>query len=144
MNFRLTIAVFFMMVGLMAEAVGQDQKGVAVDQLVADMGRIVKGRPAFHTFTLTNVGLETMQIDDVVTTCGCTTPEWARKPVRPGEKTEIKVGYSAATEGSFRKSITVRYNRDQTKTVEITGVVWSAVDPVAPKNRSVSLLKNIN
>jgi len=39
---------------------------------------------------------------DVKTSCGCTIPEWPRKPVKPGAKGEIKVKYDAAFPGVFQ------------------------------------------
>ena len=46
-----------------------------------------------HTFTGVNRGDSPLVILDVVTTCGCTVPDFSKKPILPGEKTQITVTY---------------------------------------------------
>ena len=46
-----------------------------------------------HTFTGVNRGDKPLVILDVVTSCGCTVPEFSRQPVTPGGKTQITVTY---------------------------------------------------
>lgn len=108
-----------------------------------DFGRIPQGKPVNHHFLITNIGKEPLVIENVLASCGCTTPEWSPSPVSSGKTTEIKVGYNAAVEGSFEKSITVMYNKGQTKTFVIRGHVWKLHEQTAPHNNSVSLLKNV-
>ncbi|HUR12242.1 MAG TPA: DUF1573 domain-containing protein [Flavitalea sp.] len=114
---------------------------VRLKELSFDFGKIPQGRPAFHVFEITNTGTEILKLDNVQTSCGCTTPEWTRDPIAPGASTSIRVGYSAASEGPFSKSITVTYNGNQTKTLLITGTVYRTPATSAPENASVSLLK---
>ena len=49
-----------------------------------------------HTFTGVNRGDSPLVILDVVTTCGCTVPDFSKKPILPGEKTQITVTYDPA------------------------------------------------
>jgi len=109
-----------------------------------EFGKILQGRPVFHEFEVRNTGKEALQIENVQTSCGCTTPEWSREAIAPGATTIIKVGYNAAAEGPFTKSITLSYNGNQTKNIIISGVVYKAPATSAPVNSSVSLLKQIN
>lgn len=109
-----------------------------------DFGRIPQGKPVHHNFVVTNTGKEPLVIDNVMASCGCTTPEWSSAPVPSGKTTEIKIGYNAAAEGHFEKTITIMYNKGQTKAFAISGTVWKLQDQTAPKNNSVSLLKNVN
>jgi hypothetical protein len=85
-----------------------------------------------------------MVISDIQTTCGCTTPEWSKAPIAPGETTKIKVGYNAAAEGNFEKYITITYNQNLWKQVLIKGNVWKAPEGAAPPNASIQLLKQKN
>ena len=64
------------------------------------------------TFSFTNVGTVPLVINQTVASCGCTVPQYTKKPVRPGEKGEIKVTYKGKVlyPGHFKKSITVRTN----------------------------------
>ncbi len=43
------------------------------------------GRQTFD-FIVTNTGTEPLMIQNVVASCGCTTPEWTRQPIPAGGK----------------------------------------------------------
>src|SRR5687767_4751003 len=109
-----------------------------------NFGTIPQGKPVYHFFEVTNTGKEPLKIDNVQTSCGCTTPEWSRDPIAPGATTMVKVGYNAAAEGNFEKSITILYNQSQAKHVKISGTVWKAPQGSAPVNASIQLLKQQN
>jgi hypothetical protein len=109
-----------------------------------DFGRIPQGKPVTHNIVITNTGKDPLVIENVQASCGCTTPEWSKEPIQSGKSSEIKVGYNAASEGQFEKTITIFYNQGQTKTLVIKGNVWRIHEQTAPKNNSVSLLKNVN
>lgn len=108
-----------------------------------DFGIIPQGRPVTYDFLLTNTGKELLKIENVTASCGCTTPKWSTEPVQPGKSSAITVGYNAAGEGNFEKSVTISYNGSFTKTIFIKGQVAKAM-PSAPTNSSVTLLKQIN
>ena len=99
-----------------------------------DFGRIPQGKPVYHVFTIENTGLDTLKIENVQTSCGCTTPEYSKDPVLKGGKLDLKVGYNAASEGGFEKSITVTYNGGQTKQLFIKGLVWKTPEHSVPSN----------
>jgi hypothetical protein len=109
-----------------------------------NFGKIPFGRPVTHEFEITNKGKEAIRIEDVQASCGCTTPEWSRDPIAPGATSTIKVGYNAAAEGAFSKTVTVFYNGQQQKTIVISGTVYQGPATSAPLNSSISLLKKIN
>ena len=107
-----------------------------------DFGKILQGRPVTHIFEITNSGTEPLRLENVQASCGCTTPEWSGEPVKPGGSASIKVGYNAASEGSFQKSVTIFYNGGLTKSLSISGTVYRAPTTSAPVNSSIQLLKN--
>lgn len=109
-----------------------------------DFGRIPLGKPVTHTFEVFNTGKEPLQIENVHASCGCTTPEWSQDPIAPGASKKIKVGYNAAVNGAFEKTITVFYNSGKMKVLYIKGEVWETPAEPAPANASIQLLKNIN
>ena len=117
---------------------------LAAKEAAYDFGRIPQGKPVTHNFVISNTGKEPLVIENVQASCGCTTPEWSKEPIQGGKSSEIKVGYNAASEGQFEKTITIFYNQGQTKTLVIKGNVWRLHEQTAPKNNSVSLLKNVN
>lgn len=109
-----------------------------------DFGKIPQGRPVTHIFEIVNNGAEPLLLENVQASCGCTTPEWSRDAIKPGATANIKVGYNAAGEGNFTKTITISYNTNQTKVLTITGLVYKSPATSAPANASLSLLKQIN
>lgn len=106
-----------------------------------DFGYIPQGKPVYYSFEIYNTGTTHLKLDDVHASCGCTTPEWSRDPIAPGSSAKIKVGYNAATEGSFEKYITLTYDGNQTKLIKIKGTVWKAPEGSAPANTSINFLK---
>jgi Protein of unknown function (DUF1573) len=109
-----------------------------------DFTKIPQGKPVFHFFDITNTGKEALKLDNVQASCGCTTPEWSHDPIAPGATTQIKVGYNAASEGSFEKYITITYKGTQSKQIKIKGMVWKAPAGSAPANASIQFLKQQN
>lgn len=106
-------------------------------------GKILQGRPVNHVFEIQNTGTEPLRLENVQASCGCTTPEWSGEPIAPGAAGVLKVGYNAAAEGGFEKTVTIFYNGNQTKILTITGTVYKAVSSSAPVNASLLLLKQI-
>ena len=106
-----------------------------------DFDKIPQGKPVYYNFELTNTGATALKLDDVHASCGCTTPEWSREAIEPGATAKIRVGYNAASEGTFEKFITITYNTNQTKQIKIKGTVWKVPEGAAPSNASVDFLK---
>jgi hypothetical protein len=114
---------------------------LTVKETEFNFGTVPQGKPVFHSFEIFNTGTTPLKIDNVMTSCGCTTPEWSKDPIPAGGSTKIKVGYNAAAEGEFQKSITVQYNGSETKQIIIKGNVWRAPAGAAPSNPSIQFLK---
>ena len=142
------LLAFFLSLGLYSGAQTNTTASPAVEVIrvnpLFDFGKIPQGRPANYTFEITNTGKEALKIDNVVASCGCTTPEWSKEPVAPGQTATIKVGYNAYAEGYFEKTITVQYNQNLSKVLTIKGTVYKSPPSPAPENASVKLLKQIN
>jgi Protein of unknown function (DUF1573) len=143
-------AAFFSLTALKAQtperATQEISKPAPADNLqikesVHDFGMIPQGKPVYYYFEITNTGNEPLKLDNVQASCGCTTPEWHKDAIPGGTTDKIKVGYNAASEGSFEKYITVTYNGNQTKQIKIKGTVWKAPAGSAPANQSVQFLK---
>lgn len=81
-------------------------------------------------FKFTNAGNTPLLITRANASCGCTSPEYPRQPIRPGESGTIKVTYHAkGRPGPFEKSVYVYDNRDQKTMLIITGNVISDRTP---------------
>lgn len=84
-------------------------------------------------FKFTNEGDSPLLITRAQASCGCTSPEYPKKPIRPGESGEIKVTYHAkGRPGPFDKSVYV-YSNDKTSErvmLTITGNVVNNGDKI--------------
>jgi Protein of unknown function (DUF1573) len=122
-----------------ANANGEDV--LVLKETEHDFSQIPQGKPVYYNFEIVNKGKTPLVLDNVQASCGCTTPEWSRDPIAPGATAKIRVGYNAAAEGPFNKTITITYNTNQTKVLQIKGTVWKAPEGSAPANASVDFLK---
>src|SRR5690606_2273037 len=90
-----------------AQAVAENKPVVKVAELKEksfDFGKIPQGRPVTHVFELVNKSNSPIVIENVLASCGCTTPEWTKEAIQPGATASIKVGFNAAAEGQFTKN----------------------------------------
>lgn len=117
---------------------------LGISETEFDFGKIPQGKPVTHIFEVTNKGTDSLKIIHVQASCGCTTPEWEKDKVNaPGAKTNITVGYNAANEGQFTKTITITYNDNLTKVITIKGEVWRTPVTSAPENKELSSLNDL-
>ncbi|MBD3589313.1 DUF1573 domain-containing protein [Bacteroides sp. GM023] len=61
---------------------------------------------------ISNVGKSPLVINDVITSCGCTTVDYTKKPVLPGDNIILKIRYKAEQPEHFNKTITVYCNAE--------------------------------
>lgn len=68
-------------------------------------------------FEFTNTGMAPLVVNRVRASCGCTTPNWTKTPIEPGQKGTISVTYNpAGRPGRFTKTITVSSNATESDT----------------------------
>lgn len=75
-----------------------------------DFGTLKVGDVKVGTYTFTNIGNKPLILDEVKTSCDCTTIEYPKAPIMPGQKGVIKVTYTAKDLGQISKYITVFSN----------------------------------
>lgn len=65
-----------------------------------------------HSFRFYNTGQKPLVIQHVATGCGCTRPQYPKKPILPGDSGIVTVNYKGYGQpfGKFRKSVTVYSN----------------------------------
>ena len=67
---------------------------VKFDKTIHDFGDILITSGEQHcTFTLTNISRQPIAIHRVISSCGCTEPEWTKSPIRPGKTGTINITY---------------------------------------------------
>ena len=97
------------------------------------------GGPIAVDFKFKNSGDQPIIISNVQASCGCTTPDWTKTPVGPGQTGFIKAQYNPlGRPGQFNKSMTVTSNATEgTTVVFIKGnVVPDAATVAAPTDGS--------
>lgn len=76
--------------------------------------------PQTHEFAFVNEGTSDLIVNRVAASCGCTTPEWTKHPVKPGEKGYVKVTYDPRNRpNKFKKTAAVYSNGKSQVTVLI-------------------------
>lgn len=129
------------MIGVFAinETMAQTNPAVAsgatmeFDKEIHDYGTIDQHGDGSCEFKFTNTGSEPLIISNAKGSCGCTVPEWPRKPIAPGESEVIKVKYDTKRVGPINKSVTITYNgTPPTKVLRIKGTVKAAPAGGAP------------
>lgn len=101
----------------------QKEFSITQNDSTYDFGKVKENSAVSTTFTWKNNGRKPMAIKDVVTSCGCTSSNWDKKPILPGKTFSIAAIYNAASVGSFYKTITVILSNGQEKVFVITGEV---------------------
>lgn len=65
-----------------------------------------------YSYPVINSGNKNLIIKNVKTSCGCTAPEWEKKPIAPGDSTLIKVKFNPVSTGYNEKTIVINCNVD--------------------------------
>lgn len=101
------------------------QPVIKFDTATYNMGTIEQGVVAKQKFVFTNEGTDDLEIISVVADCSCTSPDWSKKPIKPGEKGYVIATYDSKEDiGKFMKTITVLHNSgDGWSYLEINGFV---------------------
>jgi len=89
----LTTLLLLLLPALAARA---DGEGAAIQfaEKAYDFGTIAEqGGPVSHEFEFTNTGDAPLMILNATASCGCTRPDFPKKPVKAGKKGKIKVTY---------------------------------------------------
>jgi len=78
-----------------------------------DFGKVIQGEQVGWYFNYINTGDGPLIIKRASASCGCTVPEYDKKPVAPGENGRLKVVYySRGRSGKDFKTVSVETNAD--------------------------------
>lgn len=86
-----------------------------------DFGTVSEsGGPVSYDFEFVNSGDTPLVILDAKAECGCTRPDFPKRPIEPGKKGKIKVTYiPEGRPGEFVKSVKVKTNAPKSKNVKL-------------------------
>jgi hypothetical protein len=87
-----------------------------------DFGILKPGEIVNHEFTFTNTGGSDLLLHKTKASCGCTASEPAKKMLKPGESSSIKVTFNSTGkhDGDQSQSVTIYTNDPTEPTVYIT------------------------
>lgn len=74
------------------------------------LGTVRYGTHHEAVFRFVNTGTSPLLIRNALPTCGCTSVNWEKRPVAPGESGEIKTIFTPNSLGVFMKNIEVQCN----------------------------------
>ncbi len=108
---RIQFILLFLSTAILAMA-QPNGAGIKFNETTHDFGKF-KEEAGKQTckFEFENTGTSDLLISRVVASCGCTTPEWTKHPVKPGEKGYVEVTYDPRNRPNrFKKTVTVYTN----------------------------------
>ena len=108
------------------------------DQPTFDYGFIMQGDKVTHDFNFRNDGTDNLFINNVVASCGCTTPEYPKGAIAPGESGKISVVFNSSGKLGRQNPTVDVYSKGQGKT---TLKLKGFVDAERAKSPSVTKKK---
>lgn len=88
------------------------------DKSSYDFGKINRGDKVTYNFKFTNTGKSPLIITSAVASCGCTTPNWPKTPITPGQSGQITVVFNSTGKvGLQDKMVTITANTNPAQTV---------------------------
>ena len=95
-----------------AEGAQAFSRELVPDQKIFDFGTIEeKDGPVSHTFLLKNIAAEPIAISEAKAWCSCTTVEFPKKPIAPGQQGRVVVTFNPSYRpGKFSKEVVVLLN----------------------------------
>lgn len=91
---------------------------ITLDNDVYEFGVIKEGERVKHVYGFTNTGKSPLILSNVSASCGCTTPEYSKHPINPGEKGSVTVVFDSQNQvGMQQKIITILSNAVPSRTI---------------------------
>ncbi|UZR95414.1 DUF1573 domain-containing protein [Chondrinema litorale] len=89
----------------------QEGPNIVLAEQTFDFGDITQGDKVTHSFKVTNTGNTPLIISNVLTTCGCTAPNYTSEPILPDQEGKIEIAFdSRGKSGIQNKIITIISN----------------------------------
>ncbi len=93
------------------EKVSERAPHIQFEETDYDFGQVQEGTQVTHIYTFKNVGIDTLMLGKIRTSCGCTGALVSDRKIAPGGEGEIKVTFDTKNyRGKSRKTVTVHSN----------------------------------
>jgi hypothetical protein len=97
-----------------------------------DFGRITQGEKVSYAFKFKNTGGANLIISSANGSCGCTVPEYPKKPIAPGEEATVNVVFaSEGKSGMVEKSVTLVTNCEPS-----TKIIYIKANIIVPETNN--------
>ena len=116
-------------------------KALAFKEENHDFGKIPYGKPVEFDVEMKNISSDSIKIDNVKVSCGCTTPKYQAGPYAPGESFKVTLGFSGYADGAFEKYVDLFFSNGMTKQVRFHGTGYKVETTPAVK-AGIQKLKN--
>jgi len=123
---RLSIVIFTLVLALSGTLASAAQPRMIFESTEIDLGNIDAGKVVELKFKFKNAGDETLIINSINSSCGCTVPKLEKKEYQAGETGAIPVKFdSRGLSGKIAKTITITTNQQDNAytTLKIKGTV---------------------
>jgi hypothetical protein len=101
---------------------------ISFDAQTKDFGKILEGEKLKHIFKFVNKGTQTLEVQSVAASCGCTSTLLSKKSLKPGQDGQIEVAVdTSGRTGDLNKTVTVTSNDPLHQQVVLT--ITAQVEP---------------
>lgn len=143
------LCLMFASASFVAAQVESQENGpqITFEKTTHDFGKIPFNGDGTYEFRFQNTGNEPLILSQPKSSCGCTVPEWPKKPILPGESDVIRVTYKNTNRpGSFNKYVTIFSNTKDNKDVKlyIKGTVLSEPTEALPTKETPMRMSPVN
>lgn len=113
-----------------------DLPEIKFEEETHDFGRITQGEKVTYSFKFKNTGAANLIISSASGSCGCTIPDYPKKPILPGEEANINVVFaSEGKSGIVEKSVTIVTNCEPS-----TRIIYIKANIIVPTSANPSQL----
>lgn len=85
-----------------------------------NLGTLIHGEKVSHTFAFTNTGGSNLVLSNVDADCGCTSPNWTRDPVRPGETGSVEIVFDSRNRSGEQEQVVRVFSNTQPNYTDLT------------------------
>ena len=126
---KTTLTALFVMFSLASQAQEELNSAMIFETYEWDFGQIEEADgPVQHTFRFANVSNNPIQIDNIATSCGCTTVLYSTEPVAGGQMGEVTVAFDPSrTEGKVLREVEI-FTKDRRNYASLT--IAADVNPI--------------
>jgi hypothetical protein len=108
---------------------------ISFESTIHDFGIIPYKGNGTYVYVFTNTGTAPLMITNCVKGCGCTSVDWTKDPVLPGEKGMVKATYDTRKVGTFSRGVDVYSNASIPKiNLRLKGTVEKAPENTPATN----------